>query len=144
MTKFESRFFRALHEQDEDRQAMEQSLDQGTDPGKFDVDPSGGEGANSEVAQHTAAAVEATARVHAQYVEKINGWSQRLTEFNEFLNGTGDSVQSAIAGADEDTILKDLEDQQSRITRAATEIAALIQKFNSVITTENKASYRGV
>jgi phosphotransferase system HPr-like phosphotransfer protein len=144
MTKFESRFFRALHEQDEDRQAMEQSLDQGTDPGKFDVDPSGGKGANSEVAQHTAAAVEATARVHAQYVEKINGWSQRLTEFNEFLNGTGDSVQSAIAGADEDTILKDLEDQQSRITRAATEIAALIQKFNSVITTENKASYRGV
>jgi phosphotransferase system HPr-like phosphotransfer protein len=123
---------------------MEQSLDQGTDPGKFDVDPSGGKGANSEVAQHTAAAVEATARVHAQYVEKINGWSQRLTEFNEFLNGTGDSVQSAIAGADEDTILKDLEDQQSRITRAATEIAALIQKFNSVITTENKASYRGV
>ena len=81
----------------------------------------------------------------SQYtVEKINGWSQRLTEFNEFLNGTGDSVQSAIAGADEDTILKDLEDQQSRITRAATEIAALIQKFNSVITTENKASYRGV
>jgi len=144
MTKFESRFFRALHEQDEDRQAMEQSLDQGTDPGKFDVDPSAGKGANSEVAQHTAAAVEATARVHAQYVEKINGWSQRLTEFNEFLNGTGDSVQSAIAGADEDTILKDLEDQQSRITRAATEIAALIQKFNSVITTENKASYRGV
>ena len=39
---------------------------------------------------------------------------------------------------------KDLEDQQSRITRAATEVAALIQKFNSAITTENKASYRGV
>jgi hypothetical protein len=144
MTKFESRFFRALHEQDEDRQAMEQSLDQGTDPGKFDVDPSGGEGANSEVAQHTAAAAEATARAHAQYVEKISGWLQRLTEFNEFLNGTGDSIQSSIAGAEKDTILKDLEDQQSRITRAATEVAALIQKFKSAITTENKASYLGV
>lgn len=144
MTKFESRFFRALNEQDEERQAMEQSLDRGTDPNQFDVDPANGQGANSEVAQHTAAAAEATARVHAEYVEKINGWSQRLAEFNEFLNGTGDSVQSAIAGAEEDTILKDLEDQQSRITRAATEIAALIQKFNSAITTENKASYRGV
>jgi len=144
MTKFESRFFRALNEQDEERQAMEQSLDQSTNPEEFDVDTTSGEGANNEVAQHTAAAAEATARAHAQYVEKISGWSQRLTEFNEFLNGTGDSIQSAIAGADEDTILKDLEDQQSRITRAATEVAALIQKFNSAITTENKASYRGV
>jgi phosphotransferase system HPr-like phosphotransfer protein len=144
MTKFESRFFSALNEQDEEQQAFNQSLDKGTDPGEFNVNPAGGVGANSEVAQHTAAAAEATARVHAQYVEKINGWSQRLAEFNEFLNGTGDSIQSSIAGAEEDTILKDLEDQQSRITRAATEIAALIQKFNSAITTENKASYRGV
>jgi len=143
MTKFGSRFFKVLAEQDSERQAMEQSLDKGTDAGDFDVntEPTGG---GDEVARHTAAAAEATARMHAQYVEKIQSWVSRLTEFNDFLNGTGDSVQSTIAGAEEESILKDLEDQQSRITRAATEVAALIQKFNAAITTENKASYRGV
>lgn len=145
MTKFESRFFRALNEQDEDRQAMEQSLEQGTDPGAFDTDPNGDPA--SEVSQHTAAAVEATARRHNEYVSQIREWSTRLQEFNEFLNGTQNSVQSTIAAAaseDDKTILAELQSEQSRITRTATEISALVQKFNSALSTEKDPSYRGV
>ena len=145
MTKFESRFFRALNEQDEDRRAMEQSLDQGTDPGAFDTDPTADPA--SEVSQHTAAAVEATARRHNEYVSQIKEWSTRLQEFNEFLNGTQNSVQSIIAAAasqDDKTILAELQSEQSRITRAATEISALVQKFNSALSTEKDPSYRGV
>ena len=145
MTKFESRFFKALNEQDEDRQAMEQSLDKGTDPNAFDTDPNASP--DSEVSQHTAAAVEATARRHNEYVNQIREWSTRLQEFNEFLNGTQNSVQSTIAAAaseDDKTILAELQSEQSRITRAATEISALIQKFNSALSTEKDPSYRGV
>lgn len=145
MTKFESRFFKALNEQDEDRQAMEQSLDRGTDPNAFDTDPNANP--DSEVSQHTAAAAEATARRHSEYVNQIREWSTRLQEFNEFLNGTQNSVQSTIAAAaseDDKTILAELQSEQSRITRAATEISALIQKFNSALSTEKDPSYRGV
>lgn len=145
MTKFESRFLKALNEQDGDRQAMEQSLDQGTDPSKFDVSPTN---SNTDAAsQHLAAAAEVTARRHNEYVDQIKGWSSRLQEFNEFLNGTEGSVQSIIAAAaseDPKTILADLQSEQSRITRAATELAALVQKFNSALSTEKDPSYRGV
>lgn len=145
MTKFESRFFKALNEQDEDRQAMEQSLDQGTDPGAFDTDPN--VAPENEVSQRTAAAVEATARRHTEYVNQIREWSSRLQEFNDFLNGSENSVQTTIANAasqDTKTILAELQSEQSRITRAATEISALIQKFNEALATEKDPSYRGV
>jgi len=145
MTKFESRFFKALNEQDEDRQAMEQSLDKGTDPNAFDTDPNANP--DSEVSQHTAAAVEATARRHIEYVNQIRNWAAKLQDFNEFLNGTNNSIQSTIAQAastDDKTILAELSSEQSRITRAATEIAALIQKFKSALSTEKDPSYRGV
>jgi len=143
MTKFESRFFRALNEQDEEQQAFNQSLDKDTDPDKFNVPPvtSGG---NAEVSQYTAAAAEAAARQHAEYVSQIQGWVSKLTEFNEFLNApSGTSVQSIIANSPDDTILKELKSEQSRITRAATEVAALIQKFNSAVTTESSPIYKG-
>jgi hypothetical protein len=145
MTKFERRFFRALNEQDEDRQAMMQSLDKGTDPGEFDVNLDAG--SDTEVAQHTAAAIEAASRRHVEYVRRIKEWSVRLQDFLEFLNGTHNSVQSTIASAtsnDDKTILAELDSEQSRITRAATEISALIQKFNAALSTEKDPSYRGV
>ena len=147
MTKFESRFLRVLGEQDMDRKAMEMSLDQDTNPSDFDVSANAQQGVDSEVSQHTAAAAEATARRHNEYVDQIKGWSSRLQEFNEFLNGTQGSVQSIIAAAaseDPKTILADLQSEQSRITRAATELAALVQKFNSALSTEKDPSYRGV
>ena len=147
MTKFESRFLRVLSEQDMDRQAMEMSLDQDTDPSDFDVSANAQQGAASEVSQHTAAAAEATARRHNEYVNQIREWSTHLQEFNEFLNGTQNSVQSIIAAAaneDPKTILADLQSEQSRITRAATELAALVQKFNSALSTEKDPSYKGV
>ena len=145
MTKFESRFLKALNEQDEDRQAMEQSLDQGTDPGLFDTETTADPA--SDVSQHTAAAAEATARRHNEYVGQIKEWSSRLQEFNDFLNGTQNSIQSIIAAAaseDPKTILADLQSEQGRITRAATELAALVQKFNSALSTEKDPSYKGV
>lgn len=143
MTKFESRFFRALNEQDEEQQAFNQSLDKGTDPNKFNVPPVT-PGDNGEVSQHTAAAAEAAARQHAEYVQQIQGWVSKLTEFNEFLNApTGNSIQSIIANAPEETILKELKSEQSRITRAATEIASLVQKFNSAVTTESSPNFKG-
>ncbi len=144
MTKFESRFFRALNEQDQEQQAFNQSLDKGTNPEDFNAAPAGNENTGTEIAQHTAAAAESKARMHAQYIEKINGWLGKLEEFNEYLNGTTGSVQSDIAGAESDSILEDLSSEASRITRAATEIAALIQKFKTAISTENEPKYKGV
>lgn len=107
MTKFESRFLKALNEQDEDRQAMEQSLDQGTDPSKFDVSPTN---SNTDAAsQHLAAAAEVTAQQHAEYITQINGWIDELTKIYTFLNDpAGSSIISAISNAPNDTILTDV------------------------------------
>jgi len=145
MTKFESRFLKALNEQDEDRQAIEQSLDQGTDPGKFDVSPTNG---NTDAAsQHLAAAAQVTAQQHAEYVKQIEGWFAEVGEIYRFLNASdGTSILSVISNAPEKTILSEAlgEKACSLIERAAKEISALSTLLESAISSKTKPELAGV
>ena len=145
MNIFAGEFFKFLKEDQEaaELEAWKRSLDDNTDPSEFDVQRMS-EIEDSELAAHTAAATEAALKRHLQQVKQIKGWIIRLESFKDFLNGTANSVMLSVSEAEEDTILKSLEDQQSRITRAATEIASLLERFNTAIATENDPSYSGV
>jgi hypothetical protein len=148
MTKFESRFFRALNEQDEpsmDRQAMSASLDKGTDPEAFDVNPVASDD-NSDVASgHLAAAAEADAVRHASDVKKMQNWLLQLTKINDYLvKPDSDSILSVIANAPEKTIIKtELNSADAIVTRAAKEITQLTTALTVALNKKNEPDNQG-
>ena len=148
MTKFESRFFRALNEQDEpsmDRQAMEQSLDKGTPPGEFDVDPVASDDNSNAASDHLAAAAEADAARHASDVKKMQNWLMQLTKINDYLvKPDSDSILSVISNAPEKTIIKtELNSADAIVTRAAKEITQLTTALTVALNKKNEPDNQG-
>lgn len=139
MTKFEKRFFYVLHEQDEDRAAMLSTLDQDTNPEDFDV--ASGPSPDSP----NTAVSQAISERNNQMIEQIKGWVAGMDEFLEKLNGTEDSIQTALASAEPDTILDRMKtSEQRKIARVATEIAALAESFKGYLAQTGNASFKYV
>ncbi len=139
MTKFESRFFKVINEQDLEKKAMTASLDKGTDPGEFDVDTTSIDSAAADLTAQAAKIKSAQSQAMAQELE---GWVGKCDEFLEFLNGTsGESIQTKLANAEPDTIFDRMkQSEQRKIARVATELAALTESFRGYISqTENPA-----
>ena len=139
MTKFESRFFKVINEQDLEKKAMTASLDKGTDPGEFDVDTAPPESAAADLTAQAAKIKSAQSQAMAQ---ELQVWVEKCDEFLEFLNGTsGDSIQTKLANAEPDTIFDRMkQSEQRKIARVATELAALTESFRGYISqTENPA-----
>ena len=71
-----------------DAEAMQATLDPGTDPTDLDVQ------------QHTLVAAQASAAAAAKMVSEVQGWVTRLDEMIKFLNSTDPkSIQSQLASA---------------------------------------------
>lgn len=141
MTKFEHKFFEALNAPTEDREAMLSSLDQGTDPDEFDVDfdkPMGTDDPNSAVSK-------ALSERETQMVNQIKEWVESMETFLQNLNGTENSIQTALASAEADTILDKMkQSEQRKIARVATEIAALAESFKGFLAQTGNASLKYV
>lgn len=139
MTKFEKRFFNVLKEQDEDRAAMLSTLDQDTNPEDFDVSPQ-----PAPDSQNTAVS-QAISERNKQMVEQIKSWVSEMEQFLENLNGTENSIQTALASAEPDTILDRMKtSEQRKIARVATEIAALAESFKGYLSQTNNAQFKYV
>ena len=142
MTKFEKRFLKYLNEQDGvsvDRAAMEASLDKGTDPAAFDTSTESPETSKGDLIAQAAKIRSAQAQAMQ---EELESWVSRCDEFLGFLNGThGDSIQVKLANAEPDTIFDRMkQSEQRKISRVATELAALTESFRGYISqTENPA-----
>lgn len=138
MNDFGKRFFKVLREQDDmDREAMEASLDQGTDPAAFDTSP-------APVGDSTDVAV-AMAKQNTAMVNELKGWIESIETFLEKLNGTENSIQTVLAQADADTLFDKMkQSEQRKIARVATELAALNESFKGFLATSTNASLRGV
>jgi len=141
MIKFERRFFKCLIEQDEDRAAMLSTLDRDTDPAAFDVDM------NKQLpdGDSNAAVSQALSDRNKQMVEQIKSWVSEMEQFLENLNGTENSIQTALASAEPDTILDRMKtSEQRKIARVATEIAALTESFKGYLAQTNNAQFKYV
>ena len=145
--KFGNTFFSILTEAvddfEDDRAAMEASLDDDTDPSSFDVDmeadPDAEPDLNSQVATakaQQAAAMEST----------IADWVLQFSEFLELLNGTSEgSIQSQLAQAEPDTILDRMkQSEQRKIARVATELAALTESFKGYLAQSENPQFKYV
>jgi len=133
MARFENKFFKVLKEQDEEREAMEATLDADTDAGEFDVDVEVDETVVDED-PNVKAAIAVEERNEAMRVT-LQGWISQLDQFLEFLNSENpDSIQSALANAEPDTIFDRMKDsEQRKIARVASDLASLTQSFKGYI-----------
>ena len=143
MTKFENRFFTYILEQDDEREAMEASLDQGTDPTEFDGV------ANTDNAEHaelTRKAAHIKSRQAAQMNDVLSGWIDQCDSFLEFLNGTeSNSIQRVLSNSEPDTIFDKMkQSEQRKIARVATELAALTESFRGYIAQSDNPSLKYV
>lgn len=137
-------FMRILREAqvDPEREAMEATLDDGTDPTDFDVsmDLDGdGDIGRDEVA-------DAMSRQNQQMVAKIQDWIGKTNEFLQFLNGEdSNSIQSQLAAAVPETIMDKMkQSQQTKISRVASDLASFHQSLLGFAAQTKNSRFRGV
>ena len=141
MSKFENRFFKVLSEQDEDRAAMLSTLDKDTNPEDFDTDTATPTNANDP----NSAVSRALSEREAAMVSQVREWVASMEEFLENLNGTENSIQTALANAEADTLLDKMkQSEQRKIARVATELAALAESFKGFLAQSNNSSLKYV
>jgi hypothetical protein len=140
---FANTFLKVLKEADitPERNAMEASLDSGTDPTDFDVDmstsKSGMGGESDEVA-------DAMSRRNQQMTDELQSWIDKVEEFLEFLNSEDpNSIQSKLAAAVPDTVMDKMkQSQQTKISRVASDLASLHQNFLGFMAQTNNARFK--
>ena len=137
MSKFENRFFKVLSEQDEDRAAMLSTLDKDTNPEDFDTDTA----SPTDINDPNSAVSRALSEREAAMVTQVREWVSNMEEFLENLNGTENSIQTALSNAEADTLLDKMkQSEQRKIARVATELAALAESFKGFLAQSNKSS----
>lgn len=135
---FKKAFIHVLHEAPEeisDAAAMEQTLDQGTDPNDFNID------ANA-AADHVAA----TTKMQSQMVGSLQQWIGELERISDFLNGTGpNSVQSQLKNCIPDTLFDKIRVAETKkIARVSMEITSLNEMLKGYLASSYDSKYRGV
>ena len=142
---FAERFMYFLNEAAEDnaleRQAMEQSVDDGVNPQDYDINPAEPDvnAAHSELA-------DAISKRNSQIVNELQGWIDQIENFLAILNSEDpNSIQSRLANAEADTVLDKMkQSQQTKISRVASDLAALHQNFLGFMAQTKNAKYKYV
>ena len=130
-------------EADEDlsleRDAMEASLEDDTNPAEFDTNIDDVEQTQSEIA-------DALSKRNQQIVTELQSWIDNIQSFLEILNGEdGGSIQSKLAIAEPDTIFDKMkQSQQTKISRVASDLASLHQAFLGFMAQTKNPKYKYV
>jgi len=143
MTKFEKRFFTVLKEQDDDeKEAFENSLDQDTNPEEFDVD------LDVEVSEDdpSVRAASAVAERNEAMKDELRGWIGKMEEFLDYLNGEEpNSIQQKLANAEPDTVFDRMkQSEQRKISRVATELAGVTESFKGYLAQTGNPQFKYV
>ncbi len=127
MSKFANTFLRVLQEDDLERNAMENSLEDDVDPNEFDVNLD----VSPEEQQSTDEVADAMSRRNQQTIQQLQSWINEIDGFLHFLNSEEPtSVQSCLAAAEPDTVMDKMkQSQQTKISRVASDLASLHQNF---------------
>lgn len=141
---YAARFKKILLEADEDmsleRDAMEASLDDGTDPTQFDSSIDGDmDATQSELA-------DILSKRNQQIVGELQSWIDSIDQFLKVLNSEEpNSIQSRLANAEPDTVFDKMkQSQQTKISRVASDLAALHQGFLGFMAQTKNAKYKYV
>lgn len=133
MSVFQRNFIKVLREADNadlEQQSMNAVLDDGTNPDDFNADMSND--INQDIDQASKMASDAMSKKNAKIVAELDGWISQIDSFLKFLNDTSDpnSIQSRLAMAQPDTVMDKMkQSQQTNISRVASDLGSLHQKF---------------
>jgi hypothetical protein len=121
-----------------ERDAMEASLDDGTDPSAFD--PSN----DMDSTQNELADI--LSKRNQQIVGDLQSWIDSIDNFLKVLNSEDPtSIQSRLANAEPDTVFDKMkQSQQTKISRVASDLAALHQGFLGFMAQTKNAKYKYV
>jgi len=141
---YAARFKKVLLEADEDmdtgleRDAMEASLDDGTDPSAFDP--------SNDMDSTQNELVDILSRRNQQIVGDLQSWIDSIDNFLKVLNSEDpSSIQSRLANAEPDTVFDKMkQSQQTKISRVASDLAALHQGFLGFMAQTKNAKYKYV
>ena len=144
MTKFERRFFKNLHEQNDEREAFEAELDDNTDPGDFDVDVEVDDAVVDE--DPSVKAAQAVNDRNEAMKEELRSWIDKMEDFLDYLNGEEpNSIQQKLANAEPDTIFDRMKaSEQRKLARVATELAGVTESFKGYLAQTGNSQFKYV
>lgn len=148
MTKFGNRFAKILKENDEEKEAFDLSLDDETGADEFDIDTEADPEATANVAESDPAVRAATAQseIQAAMVATLTGWIADGDAFLTKLNDASDpnSVAYALGNAESDTLFDKMKSEQRRVSKVATDLAALNETMRGYLAQAQNPALRGV
>ena len=143
MDRISKKFLHVLKEQDDEREAMEASLDDGVSPDQYDTNmepaPSNGTSIDDKIS-------DALSQRNQEIIDQLQGWIDTIEGFLKFLNSEDpSSVQSKLASAEPDTVMDKMkQSQQTKISRVASDLASLHQNFLGFMAQTQNARYKYV
>lgn len=120
-----------------DREAMAQTLDDGSSPEDFDIN-----GADS-AQKH----IEASSKMQQQMVSELQKWIGELEKFSKFLNDPSNptSMQSRLRSAIPDTIFDKIRiAENKKIARVSMEVTSLNEMLKGYLSSSQDPKFKGV
>ena len=148
MKNFGKRFAKVIKENTDEQEAFEDALEADTAPEEFDVDVDADPEATTELAAEDPAikAAQAKGEINAQMVATLTGWIAAGDEFLAKLNDANDpnSIAYALGNAEPDSLFDKMSAEQRRVSKVATDLAALNETMRGYLAQSGDASLRGV
>ena len=148
MKNFGKRFAKVVKENVDEQEAFEDALEADTSPEEFDVEVDADPEAAAEIAETDPAvkAAEAQGEINAHQVETLKGWIAAGDQFLASLNDASnpDSMAHAIGNAEADTLFDKMSSEQRRVTKVATDLAALNETMRGYLAQAGDSNLKGV
>ena len=148
MKNFGKRFNKVLKENTDEQEAFEDALEADTSPEEFDVEVEADPEAAAEIAETdpSVKAAEAQGEINAAQVETLTGWIAAGDEFLKQLNDSSNpsSIAHAIGNAEPDTLFDKMSGEQRRVSKVATDLAALNETFRGYLAQSGDSNLKGV
>jgi len=78
-----------------------------------------------------------------QMYDELSSWISKMDEFANYLNGTSDSIQTALNSAEPDTIFDSISNAETKkIARVAMEVSSLSEILKGYLAGANDPKYK--
>ena len=148
MKNFGKRFNEVLKENTDEQEAFEAALDDDTSADEFDVDVDADPEATAEVADVDPAikAAEAHGEINARQVATLTSWIAEGDAFLAKLNdaSNAESIAYALGNAEPDSLFDKMKGEQRRVSKVATDLAALNETMRGFLAQSQSPALKGV
>ncbi len=148
MKNFGKRFAQVIKENTDEQEAFEDALEADTSPDEFDVDVEADPEAIADVAEADPAikAAQAQGEINAKMVATLQGWIADGDAFLAKLNDAAnpESIAYALGNAEPDSLFDKMSAEQRRVSKVATDLAALNETMRGYLAQSGDSNLKGV